>query len=539
MAVLQCLVKASNSVVTRQELFDAAWRGGIVSDEALTQRIAEIRKAFGDSAHQSDIIETIPKIGFRLIPSVVPLPGEPGTVEANPVIAVLPFVNMSGDPGNEYFSDGVSEEIIHLLTRVPGLTVISRSSAFSFKEQNVDIPTIAAKLNVDHVLEGSVRKSGKQLRITAQLVEVETDAHLWSNTYDHELRDIFAIQDEIAEAVVGALKVTLLGERPTSTETDPEAYALFLKARYLTNRYTVEGFEHAETLLTQALAIDPNFAPAWTEMGYVYMLLTGRFGLLSNTEGFELARHAIHNALAIDPQYGLAYASLAWLEMLYDWDFTAARQNLQRALKLNSRDPAILLHAARLHRIDGRLAEAIDLLRQSIALDPLWAPVHFRLSQNLRYANRLDEAKESIQTVLSLSPGLIGAQLQLGLVILAQGDAPAALLAIEREQNVFWRLWGLAIVQHALGNDEASDAALQEFVECYAEGGALQVAEVYAFRGEIDLAFDWLQQAYDNRDPGITSMLVIPELTGLHDDPRWESMRDKLRLPHKRLKCLN
>ena len=185
-------------------------------------------------------------------------------------IAVLPFANMSNDPDNEYFSDGISEEILNLLAQVPELRVTSRSSAFSFKGQNLDVPTMAAKLNVAHVLEGSVRKSGNQLRIVAQLIDVESDTHLWSETYDRELKDIFAIQDEIAGAVVAALKITLLGKEPRAIETKPEAYALYLQGLHFSNQLSAESSKKAERLLLQALEIDPGFAPAWTELGTVY-----------------------------------------------------------------------------------------------------------------------------------------------------------------------------------------------------------------------------------------------------------------------------
>ena len=447
-------------------------------------------------------------------------------------IAVLPFVNMSDDPGNEYFSDGISEEILNLLAKVPELRVTSRSSAFSFKGQNVDMPTMAAKLNVAHVLEGSVRKSGNQLRITAQLIEVEADTHLWSDTYDRELKNVFAIQDEIAAAVVDALKITLLGKRPKATETSPDAYALYLQARHFMNQYTVERYKQAETRLRQALEIDPDFAPASTELGSVYERQANAFGSLPIVEGNELARDAILQALAIDPQYGRAYAILAMVEMFYDWDFTAAFQHLQQALALNPRDAAILLSTARLNTMLGRLDEAIDLYRQSIALDPVWAVGHYRLGQTLWYADRLDEATNSIRMALSLSPGGSGAQLTLGLVLLAQGDAPAALLAMEQETDDAFRLTGTAIVQHALGDAGASDAALQALIEEYEDGADYQVAFAYAFRGEIDHAFDWLEIAYDNRDGGLASMLVNPLFANLHDDPRWTDFLDKMGLPH-------
>ncbi len=457
---------------------------------------------------------------------------ELAATEVQQSIAVLPFVNMSSDPEQEYFSDGLSEEILNLLAKIPDLRVTSRSSAFSFKGQNVDVPTMAARLNVAHVLEGSVRKSGNQLRITAQLIEVEADTHLWSETFDRELDDIFAIQDEIAAAVVDALKITLLGEEPRSTETNPEAYALYLQGRHFSNQGTVESFMQAETLLKQALAIDPGFAPAWTNLGNVYRSGANSLGVRPFEEGNELARDAIQKALAIDPQYGPAYAALAQIETEYDFDFTAAAQHVQQALALNPGDASILLTAGELNRILGRLDEAIDLHRQAVALDPVSYVGHLYLATSYSAARRLDEAAEISRLAISLNPGGGYVHYLLGNVLLRQGDAPAALVAMEQETNDGFRLYGMAIVQHALGDARASDAALQELIEKWAAEAAYQVAEVYAFRGEIDLAYEWLEQAYDNRDSGLISMLLDPQLANLHDDPRWEPFLDKMGLPY-------
>ncbi len=447
-------------------------------------------------------------------------------------IAVLSFLNMSNDPEQEYFSDGISEDILNLLAKVPGLPVTSRSSAFSFKGQNLDVPTMAAKLNVAHVLEGSVRKSGNQLRIVAQLIEVETDTHLWSETYDRELKNVFAIQDEIAAAVVGALKITLMGMQPKVTETNREAYALYLQGRYFFNQFTEEGHKRAETMLKQALEIDPGFAPAWAELGNVYIGQADPFGLRPIDEGIELARQAIQKALDIDPHYGPAYAALAAIEMDYDFDFTAASQLLQRARALNPGSFSILMNAARLNSIHGRLDEAIDLWRQAVALDPVSYLGHVYLGISYARVHRLDEAADAAQMILSLSPGGIFGHYLLGVVMLEQGDAPAALVEMEQETSNFFRLQGTAIVQHALGNVGASDAALKELIECCAADGAYQVAQVYAFRGEIDLAFDWLDEAYANRDSALPNMLTSNRLANLHDDPRWEPFLDKMGLPH-------
>ncbi len=365
-----------------------------------------------------------------------------------------------------------------------------------------------------------------------QLIKADDGFHLWSETYDRTLDNIFQIQDEIAAAVVDALKITLLGKEPKATKTNSEAYALYLQGRHFSNQQTAETNKQAETLLKQVLAIDPGFAPAWTELGTVYEQQASGFANRPPDEANELARDAIQRALDIDPQYGRAYAILARVEMFYDWDFTAAFQHIQQALALNPGDAAILSQAARLQEILGRLDEAIELHRQSVALDPVWPWGHNRLGRALYRAHRLDEAADSLQMALSLSPGRVGGQYRLGRVLLAQGDAPAALVAMEQETADWYRLTGTAIVQHALGDAGASDAALKELIDKYAADGAYQVAEVYAFRGEIDYAFDWLECAYDNRDGGMTNILLDPLLANLHDDPRWEPLLDKMGLPH-------
>lgn len=445
-------------------------------------------------------------------------------------IAVLPFANMSDDPGNEYFSDGISEDILNLLAHVPDLRVTSRSSAFSFKGQNLDVPTMAAKLNVAHVLEGSVRKSGNQVRIVAQLIDVKSDTHLWSATYDRELKGVFDIQDEIAAAVVSALKITLLGREVKAAETNPEAYALYLQGRHFYSQSTVVSNNQAEKLFKEALEIDPGFALAWSELGSVYRQQTGSYALRPIDEGHELARQTIQKALAIDPQYGRAYAILAGIEMTYDWDFTAADQHLQQALALNPGDAFILMTAAVLSRTLGRNDEAIDLMRQATAVDPIQG--HIDLGMTYYFAHRLDEAAHSLRLGILLNPSGNWRRYWLGLVLLAQGDAPAAMAMMEQETEAFFRLQGMAIIQHALGKAGASDAALQELIECCAEGAAYQVAEVYAFRGEIDHAFAWLEQAYDNRDSAMQWLLLDPLFASLRDDPRWEPLLDKVGLPH-------
>ena len=262
-------------------------------------------------------------------------------------IAVLPFVNMSDDAGNEYFSDGISEELLNLLAGVPGLRVISRTSAFAYKGKDIRLTRVADELNVAHVLEGSVRKSGNRVRVTAQLIEARSDTHLWSQTWDLTLDDIFAIQEQIAAQVVEHLKVTLLGDPPQPVETDPQAYALFLQARYLSGQGSAEAYGQAIDLLKQVLAIDPAYAAAWEALAGNYINQASK-GLRTWEEGFSLAREASEKALAINPLFAPAHARLGWVAMLYDNDLAQAARHYERALELAPTSERIIGDAASL-----------------------------------------------------------------------------------------------------------------------------------------------------------------------------------------------
>jgi adenylate cyclase len=457
----------------------------------------------------------------------------PTPQDSDTSIAVMPFINMSSDPEQEFLSDGLSEELLNLLAKVPELRVAARTSSFSFKDQNLEIPEIAERLNVAHVLEGSVRKAGNQIRITAQLIKADDGFHIWSATYNRELEDIFAIQDEIAAAVVAELRITLLGEVPKVTETNPEAYALYLQGRYIgRQRGSSQMYRQAEKLLTQSLEIDPDFPPALTELGLVYRDQGNFVSILSIDEGNKRAREAFQRAVTVDSQYGPAIAGLALIEMFYDWDFTSASKHFQQALALNPDDTLILQNAAYLDRFLGRLDQSIELYRRSIALDPVSPLGHYNLGRTLYAAHQLEEAAVSLHMAMSLAPsGPSGAQYFYGKVLLAQEDTAGALAAMEQERDDGYRRTGLAIVHHALGDTGASDAALQELIDIQPDHTAYQIAEVYAYRGEIDNAFEWLERSYDNRDSGMPLMMLDPLLVKLHDDPRWEPFLDKIGFP--------
>ena len=434
-------------------------------------------------------------------------------------IAVLPFVNMSSDKEQEYFSDGLSEELLNLLAKIPELRVTSRSSAFSFKGKDFKIADVGRELNVSNVLEGSVRKSGNMVRITAQLISVDGDVHLWSETYDRTLDDIFAIQDEIAATVVERLKITLLGTPPKVQETNPEAYASYLLGRNLRHQNTAESLEQAQMLLLQASAIDPSYAPVWVELGSVYTRQANR-GLRPIDEGFTLAREAINKALAINPDYALAHASLGWIAMSIDNDLVTAARHLERALHLESTNLSIIRKAAHLTASLGRLDEAIALNEYVRARDPVSASAHNNLGLYYLSARRWDEAIVSFSTALTLSPGYYGAQSAIGVTLLLMGDPQAALEAIQLDDSVFGMI-GLSLVYHALGQEDESNAVLTELIEQYEQGWAFNIAYVLAYRGEADRAFEWLNKAVEYKDGGLSEILGERLFDNIRDDQRW------------------
>ncbi len=435
-------------------------------------------------------------------------------------IAVLAFENLSDDVSNEYFSDGISEELLNLLANIPELRVISRSSAFSFKDKDLTIPEIAQELRVDHILEGSVRKAGKQVRITAQLIEARTDTHLWSETYDRELDNIFAIQDEIAAKVVELLKLTILGDVPKVTEHNAEAYALGLQARYLGRQRTPDALQKSIDLLERALELDPGYTTAWADLAGGYTRLADQ-GLIPIEEGYTLALEAANRALALDPEEASAHARLGLIAVAYDRDLGAAAQHYRRALALEPGNVNIIGNAANMSRHLDRLDQAIALGEYAVVLDPVNPFANSNLGLSYLYAGRPDQAISAFETALTLSPGFIGAHYFIGTALLMKGEFESALASMQREADEGWRLMGLVMAQFALGREAASEAALTELIEKYESDAAYNIAYVLAFRGESDRAFAWLDKAVAHDDPGLAEIASEPLFANIHSDPRW------------------
>jgi TolB-like protein/tetratricopeptide (TPR) repeat protein len=452
-------------------------------------------------------------------------------------IAVLPFVNMSADKEQDYFADGISEELLNLLAQVPELRVIARTSSFSFKGKDVDIAEIARKLNVANVLEGSVRKSGDTLRITAQLVRASDSTHLWSQTYDRQMTEVFKVQDEIAAAVVDELKIRLLADSRKARATDPVAYELFLHARAIGRDYTPAAFERSIALYQQALTLDPAYAAAWEGLARTYCDQVFN-GLRSADDGIRLAREASAKALTLDPEYAPAHARLGWIALYHDLDLVAAARHVERALALEPANPDILGDAALLARRLGRLDQAIAIGEHQIARDPANTLGRDNLGYAYRYAGRFEEAIAEYRTGLSLSPEYIAGHEGIGEVLLQKGDAEAALAEMQQEVLEGMRLVGLSLAHHALGRKVESDAALAELIQKYERGYSFNIAYVMAFRGEADRAFEWLHKSVQYHDAYLAAVAGHPMFANIHHDPRWLPFLRKLGMAPEQLAAI-
>lgn len=434
-------------------------------------------------------------------------------------IAVLPFLDMSQTKDQEYFSDGIAEELSNMLARIPELKVAARTSSFSFKGKDVGIAEVARQLHVAHVLEGSVRKNGDQLRITAQLIQASDGFLEWSMTYDRKVDDIFKIQDEIAAHVVRELKVTLLGAAPKARTTDPRAYALYLQARQLGRQGTPEAFEKSDALLQQVLEIDPRCASAWVDLAANSANKT-LIGLQPPGDGFARAREAAEKALEIDPEFAPAYSILALVAIINN-DFAGAAKNFERSLALDPTNPKVLGNAARLLQHLGRLNEALAISEWVARRDPLDETSIFDLAGAQYLSGRLDEALTTYNHLQNMSSGGGAVHYNLGQILLLKGDAAGALSEFEKETSEIWRMTGLPMAYYALGRTADSDAALAALVKKYQTEWAFNIAYVYAYRGEADKAFEWLDRAVQNDDTSLPTIHFEIFFAKIHSDPRW------------------
>jgi TolB-like protein/DNA-binding winged helix-turn-helix (wHTH) protein/Tfp pilus assembly protein PilF len=590
---LLVLVEAAGRVVDKEELINRVWPDSYVADGSLARNISVLRKTLGDGVIETHRGRgyriVLPIIARTSGPAVLPTeaPREQEATAASPIaitenappavspyqptkmlcgigaavlmlalaafvwltrgrtgsaptagtttpsIAVLPFVDMSPEKNQEYFSDGLAEDLLSDLTKIQGLRVTARTSSFQFKGKSEDLRTVGKKLNVGAILEGSVQKQGNKVRITAQLIKAADGFRVWSETYDRELNDIFAVQDDIARSVAVSLKFTLLGASAAAStpSKNPDAYDAYLQGRYFSGRGGRENLDEAVGYYEQAVKLDSGYAPAWAELAGILSIQAG-YHYRPVDEGFRKAREAVERALSLDPNLAAGHLSMGTIQKYYDWDWTGADASYHRALELEPGKAEILRATSALVANLGRLDEALSGDHRAVALDPLSPGGWFYLGLHAYWAGRLEEASAAVKKSLELNPSYGWAHNRLGQIELAQGHRQEALAEMKLETDAGWVLQGQALAYYALGQKQAADAALAEYIaKFHSEGVAYPIAEVYAFRGEADKAFEWLERAYEQRDSTLVVVKVDPLLKNIKSDPRYVAFLKKMRLP--------
>ncbi|HEX3990387.1 MAG TPA: tetratricopeptide repeat protein, partial [Acetobacteraceae bacterium] len=446
-------------------------------------------------------------------------------------VAVLPFVNMSSDKEQEYFSDGLSDELIQMLANVPDLRVPGRTSSFYFKGRNETLDTIAKQLKVANVLEGSVRKADGRLRVTADLVRSDNGYRLWSATYDREAKDIFKVQDEIATAVVTALQAKLLptGKVAARRTSSTDAYDQYLLAlQFRKSAATVESGRQAAAALRKAIALDPNYAAAYAALATTESFIADR---TADPASLKQAHADAEKAIAIAPDEADGYAARGYLRGAFSWDWVGAEADTKKALSLNPADPEVQLTYATLLAELGRLPEAIDMSRMAVAADPLSNSGWALLGRFLISTNDFDGADAALRESLRIYPDNSVPLTHLATLQLCRGQPTEALKTLGRIDDHQLEFYLVSAVQHSLGHSQESQAALDQTIARYAQVEAYQIAETYAWRGEKDEAFNWLQRAYRQRDAGLGALKFDPLLANLRNDPRFTALLKQINLP--------
>jgi len=459
---------------------------------------------------------------------------EAATATPQKSIAVLPLLNESGDPGDEYFSDGLSEELIAALGQIRDLKVIGRSSSFRFKDRKEEPKTIGEKLGVSTLLEGTVRKQGNKVRIVAELINAADGTELWSRIFDRELKDIFAVQTEIAQAVAASLELTLLGNKDSpatnASTQNAEAHNAYLQGHFYFARRNVEDYRKAISFFDEAIRLDPDYALAYAERAEAWTFI-GDLNPEHKKEAWATAKRDAEKAVAVGPNLAEAHAALGWVRFFSEWKFAEGLAELKRARELAPANPTANDLLARVLIYVNQIAEAEKLAGQAIELDPLAFLARGNLARILLAEGKLEEADAEARKSAELQPAGAGNHRWQVVAAVLRGDGEEALREAQLEPNEGYHRFELALAYYARGDRAAADAALADMVANDRNLLAYQIAEVYAWRGETDKAFEWLQISYDNHDTGLLSLLIDPLMRGLRDDPRYKNLLAKLGLP--------
>jgi serine/threonine-protein kinase len=449
-------------------------------------------------------------------------------------IAVLPLVNTSGDPGNEYFSDGLSEELISVLARIPDLKIIGRTSSFRFKNTNDDSRAIGATLGVANLLEGSVRKQGERVRIAVDLIAAADGRQLWSATYDRDLRDIFAVQSEIAGAVVEQLKLKLLGGASTvlaaTREPSLPAYTALLQGAHLLPNFNETDLRQSIVYFEEATRLDPEYALAYARLAAAWRSLAALYLSEPDTiaDAYRKAGDASDTALRLAPNLSEAHTARGYLKLTSTLDLAGAETDFRRAAELAPSDYKPIDGLGYLLAAEGRLDEAEATTRRAIELEPLSITPLLNFARIRIASGRLDEAETSIRKAIALQPALSHAYAYLVTIDLLRNDPVAARRDADLEPPGFWHDYADTLAKQREGDRAIADAALQSLIDKYSFGGPFQIAVVYALRKEPDRAFEWLARSLDTLDSGLTQLFVTPFLLDYRDDPRFAAIAAKI-----------
>ena len=455
-------------------------------------------------------------------------------------IAVLPMVNSSDDPANEYFSDGMSEEFISSLSRLRDLKVIGRSSSFQFKGKTADSKVIGEKLGVYYLLEGSVQRSAGRVRIWVELIKSGDGATLWSESYDRDLKDVFAAQSEIAERVAKELKVALLGNNgqtvglataATPSNQNVEAYNALLQGNFYSRRVTAEDTRKAIGYYEEAIRLDPHYALAYAKLSIQAEALANNYSSLTSKEKQEVtakARGAAERALQLDPNLAEAHMAKGYILHLLDFDFAGAEAEFRRALELAPQDPSTAMTLSGLLATLGRLDEAATVAQRATVLDPLRSGVYSNLAAYLVALGRYDEADAALHKSIAFQPQAAQNYDWLAIIQILRGQPGSAVELAKQETDPFWRTYALAQAYFAHGDRAEADAELKKMIDTDADGAGSQIAAVYALRKKPDKMFEWLDRAWSTQDPGVAVLLFDPFLRAYRDDPRFIAFAQKI-----------
>jgi TolB-like protein/Tfp pilus assembly protein PilF len=523
---LQALVQSGGRAVSKDELMSSVWPDTNVAEATLAQNIFAVRKALGDA----NCIETVPKFGYRFVTPVQEVRASARKV----ILAVLPFENLSRDPEQEYFSDGLTDEMITQLGRLnpQRLGVIARTSAMKYKLTNKTIAEIGRELGVSYVVEGSVRRAGPRVRVTAQLIQVVDQTHVWAESYERRFDDILILQSDIARAIAKEIDVTLtpseMRRLAGASAISPDAHAAYLKGRYCWNKRTEEGLKKGIEYFHEAIAYEPTFAAAHDGVSDCYVMLACR-GVLPVRETFQRARTAARRALELDGALGEGHASLAHVR-LHGWDWDGLDDDFRRALELSPAHAIAYYWYAEYLMAVGRADEAIAMVQTAQRMDPLSSVLSASLGMILYLARRHDESIECLGKALDVDPDHFLLHLRLGLVLAHAGSRLEAIDEMKRSVALSGRstetLTGLAQAYAASGMrqemqrivDELSDQTSHRYVSPY------NVARVFAAAADAETAFAWLENAYDERNPDLIELRAEPVFDSIRPDPRFADL---------------